>query len=392
MTEHDYVIVGAGSAGCVLANRLSEDPSVRVRVIEAGGRDRHPNIRIPAAFPNQFHTKLDWDYATEPEPAVNGRSLFIPRGKSVGGSSSMNAMLYVRGRPARLRPVGRAGGAGVGVERRPAVLHSLRRQRPRAVGVSRRRGGAAGLGAALAARRRREAHRGEHGRRHSADRRLQRPRAGRRLDVPGDPARRRPLERGRRLPAPRAPAAEPRAGHRRDRAGARARGRPRRGGPVREGPRLAAGRQGNGRGDPERRRNRFAADPDALRRRRPRRAAGRGRRGAPRAARGRAQPPGPSLLDRALGDLGARNALRRRQAEVPARVAAAALRAPDLDRGRGVRVRSLAARPPSRRPAVPYGWALLRRSRRRGIRRRRDHDRSGARQPAVSRPGLAALG
>ena len=99
MTEHDYVIVGAGSAGCVLANRLSEDPSVRVRVIEAGGRDRHPNIRIPAAFPNQFHTKLDWDYATEPEPAVNGRSLFIPRGKSVGGSSSMNAMLYVRGRP-----------------------------------------------------------------------------------------------------------------------------------------------------------------------------------------------------------------------------------------------------------------------------------------------------
>ena len=99
MTEHDYVIVGAGSAGCVLANRLSEDPSVRVRVIEAGRRDRHPNIRIPAAFPKQFHTKLDWDYATEPEPAVNGRSLFIPRGKSVGGSSSMNAMLYVRGRP-----------------------------------------------------------------------------------------------------------------------------------------------------------------------------------------------------------------------------------------------------------------------------------------------------
>ena len=99
MSEHDYVIVGAGSAGCVLANRLSEDPSARVLLIEAGGRDRHPNIRIPAAFPNQFHTKLDWDFATEPEPAVNGRSLFVPRGKSLGGSSSMNAMLYVRGRP-----------------------------------------------------------------------------------------------------------------------------------------------------------------------------------------------------------------------------------------------------------------------------------------------------
>jgi len=99
VSEHDYVIVGAGSAGCVLANRLSEDPAARVLLIEAGGRDRHPNIRIPAAFPNQFHTKLDWDYATEPEPAVNGRSLFIPRGKALGGSSSMNAMLYVRGRP-----------------------------------------------------------------------------------------------------------------------------------------------------------------------------------------------------------------------------------------------------------------------------------------------------
>jgi choline dehydrogenase-like flavoprotein len=96
---YDYVIVGAGSAGCVLANRLSEDPSVRVLLLEAGGRDRSPNIKIPAAFAKQFHTKLDWDYATEPEPFVDMRSLYIPRGKSVGGSSSMNAMLYVRGRP-----------------------------------------------------------------------------------------------------------------------------------------------------------------------------------------------------------------------------------------------------------------------------------------------------
>jgi choline dehydrogenase len=95
----DYVIVGAGSAGCVLANRLSEDPAASVVLIEAGGGDRHLNIKIPAAFPNQFHTKHDWDYATEPEPHVDGRSLYIPRGKSLGGSSSMNAMLYVRGRP-----------------------------------------------------------------------------------------------------------------------------------------------------------------------------------------------------------------------------------------------------------------------------------------------------
>ncbi len=95
----DYVIVGAGSAGCVLANRLSEDPGTRVLVLEAGGKDRSPNIKIPAAFANQFHTKLDWDFATEPEPEVDGRNLYIPRGKSLGGSSSMNAMLYVRGRP-----------------------------------------------------------------------------------------------------------------------------------------------------------------------------------------------------------------------------------------------------------------------------------------------------
>jgi choline dehydrogenase len=96
---HDYIIVGAGSAGCVLANRLSEDPSVKVLLLEAGGSDRSMKIKIPAAFPQQFHTKLDWDFATEPEPHVDGRSLFVPRGKSIGGSSSMNAMLYVRGRP-----------------------------------------------------------------------------------------------------------------------------------------------------------------------------------------------------------------------------------------------------------------------------------------------------
>jgi choline dehydrogenase len=96
---YDYIIVGAGSAGCVLANRLSEDPSVRVLLLEAGGRDRSPNVKIPAAFSKQFHSKLDWDYETEPEPHVDGRRLYIPRGRVLGGCSSMNAMLYVRGRP-----------------------------------------------------------------------------------------------------------------------------------------------------------------------------------------------------------------------------------------------------------------------------------------------------
>jgi choline dehydrogenase-like flavoprotein len=83
----------------VLANRLSEDPDVTVTLIEAGGRGLHPNIAIPAAFAKQFHTKLDWDHYTEPEPHCHGRSLYLPRGKGLGGSSGMNAMLYVRGRP-----------------------------------------------------------------------------------------------------------------------------------------------------------------------------------------------------------------------------------------------------------------------------------------------------
>jgi choline dehydrogenase len=100
MASADYVIVGGGSAGCVLAARLTEDPAVRVLLLEAGGKDRSPNIKIPAAFAKQFHdAKLDWDFETEPEPGCADRRLYMPRGRSLGGSSSMNAMLYVRGRP-----------------------------------------------------------------------------------------------------------------------------------------------------------------------------------------------------------------------------------------------------------------------------------------------------
>ena len=96
MSDYDYVIVGAGSAGCVLADRLSRD-GAEVLLVEAGGADRSPKIKIPAAFAQQFKTKLDWDYASGPEPGCDGREIFVPRGRALGGSSSMNAMLYVRG-------------------------------------------------------------------------------------------------------------------------------------------------------------------------------------------------------------------------------------------------------------------------------------------------------
>jgi choline dehydrogenase len=94
---YDHVIVGAGSAGCVLAARLSEDGAVRVLLLEAGPRDRKAEIHIPAAFSKLFKTPLDWQFHTEEQPALANRRLYWPRGKVLGGSSSLNAMIYMRG-------------------------------------------------------------------------------------------------------------------------------------------------------------------------------------------------------------------------------------------------------------------------------------------------------
>ncbi|CAL9675460.1 putative GMC-type oxidoreductase [Streptomyces sp. enrichment culture] len=94
---YDYIIVGAGSAGCVLAARLSEDPDVRVLLVEAGPTDDAQEIHIPAAFSALFRTKYDWDYLSEPEPGLAERRCYLPRGRMLGGSSSMNAMIYIRG-------------------------------------------------------------------------------------------------------------------------------------------------------------------------------------------------------------------------------------------------------------------------------------------------------
>jgi choline dehydrogenase len=94
---YDYVIVGAGSAGCVLANRLSEDPDVQVLLLEAGPPDSKENIHVPLGYLQLARTDVDWDYNSAPEPLCNGRRIPLPRGKVLGGSSSMNAMVYIRG-------------------------------------------------------------------------------------------------------------------------------------------------------------------------------------------------------------------------------------------------------------------------------------------------------
>ena len=100
MDQWDYIIVGAGSAGCVLANRLTEDPSVRVLLLEAGPPDNNFWIPIPVGFNKLLNdTRYNWCFETEPEDNVRGRRIPIPRGKTLGGSSSINGMLYVRGNP-----------------------------------------------------------------------------------------------------------------------------------------------------------------------------------------------------------------------------------------------------------------------------------------------------
>jgi len=98
-TEFDYIIVGSGASGAVIANRLSADAGRKVLLLEAGGPDTRQNIQDPGGFVQLWGSDVDWKMQTEPQPALAGRSITINQGKVLGGSTSINAMMYVRGNP-----------------------------------------------------------------------------------------------------------------------------------------------------------------------------------------------------------------------------------------------------------------------------------------------------
>ena len=236
---YDYVIVGAGSAGCVLANRLSADSGSRVALLEAGGKDNYFWIRIPIGYLYTMNNpRTDWCLETEAEPGLNGRALPYPRGLGLGGCSSINGMIYMRGQARDYDQWRQLGNAGWGWE---DVLPYFKRSEDHVDGGDEMHGAGgemAGRAPAHLLGPPRRVPRGGGGGRNREDRRLQ-PRRQRGVELlPGEPADRDALEHRARVPPPGAGTAQPRHRHPRPGEADRDRGRERR----------AAGRPGSRRG------------------------------------------------------------------------------------------------------------------------------------------------
>ena len=187
----------------MLAARLSEDPDVTVALLEAGGEDTQPEIHIPAAFPALFKSSSDWDLLGEPEPGLDGRRLYLPRGRMLGGCSSINAMIYVRGNRADYDGWAAAGCEGWGYD---DVLPYFKRSEDNERGED----AFHGAGGPMAVSESRSMHplvdtmlEAARAGRARAQPRLQRRPPGGRRPLPADPARRPALQHRRRVPATR---------------------------------------------------------------------------------------------------------------------------------------------------------------------------------------------